>query len=477
MLGALAAHAPESYFVRILEATQELANEGQSALVLGALALRAPEGYFPQLWETIQAITNESGQLWVLKTFVPHMPASLFPQVWQINLEHEDANRRTRMLTILLPHIPERFFPQIWKDIQNFEYDARWQILLSLAPHVPGDFIEQFLTLVQAQYFGETRAQILSMLAPRVPEALFPQFWAAIQTIQGRSQKVKLLLGVAPHVPARFFSRLWAAILTIENQLLWQQILKEHLPRLTQEQVLEVFESLQTTLPAGEIGLEMLDTLIPYLPTEKCVEMVEEALPAPFDKSLAALFTHVSGESWMRLRVLAILVPQLPEEMRTAIISHLLPLLRAPQLNQNRVWILTRLASHVPETLLKEMLEAIWALDEQHQQALILTVFLRNLTLSGWNEVLVLGHAKMQASNDSMYMTQILHHAETLVQQSSAEQLYPALHTILRLLAQQTRREALANLTLLAPAIHVVGNTNTAAEVSNSALEVGNWWP
>jgi hypothetical protein len=55
--------------------------------------------------------------------------------------------------------------------------------------------------------------------------------------------------------------------------------------------------------------------------------------------------------------------------------------------------------------------------------------------------------------------------------------LYHALHEILHLLAQRTRRDMLADLVFLTPAIRALGGEEAVAEVCCAVLEVGYWWP
>jgi hypothetical protein len=84
---------------------------------------------------------------------------------------------------------------------------------------------------------------------------------------------------------------------------------------------------------------------------------------------------------------------------------------------------------------------------------------------------------RMRDTGDAHFLLQVLKAAGSLAKQSSPALLYPALQEILQLLAQCTRRDALADLALLGSAISALGGEKAVTEVCCATLETGCWWP
>jgi len=88
-----------------------------------------------------------------------------------------------------------------------------------------------------------------------------------------------------------------------------------------------------------------------------------------------------------------------------------------------------------------------------------------------------LATAKTRITGNVQFTALVLKVADQFVQQSSPALLYPVLHEILHHLAQYTRRDTLANLALLAPAMRIVGGEKAIVESCCATLEMGCWWP
>jgi len=227
-------------------------------------------------------------------------------------------------------------------------------------------------------------------------------------------------------------------------------------------------------LPYGEMQIELLEALVPYLPEEQCAELLEVLVPLlpGIDEGLEA--------TWLtrrHVRTVAVLLPRLPEKRLLAIMPVVLKAIQVMRPEEERVWALTKLASHIPEELLKEFLVALWSIGMQQHQAQVLAKLLPPLSEAGWATVLELATTKMRDTGDANFLLQVLKAAGSLVGQASPILLYHALHEILQMLAQRTRRDTLADLALLAPAMRALGGEEAVTEVSCAALEVGYWWP
>jgi uncharacterized protein YeeX (DUF496 family) len=510
MVRALGTHAPEDIFAQLWEATQAIADEGRRVWVLGALALRMPEGFFPQLWAAIQPIPNEGWQLWVLRTLVPHMSESLFSHLWEAVQAIEDKSKRTRIMSILLPYVPERFFSQIWQAVQAVPNGkAHWQMLAALAPRVPEEFFLQFfnamdrisldvvyiqvmkalaprvpekfmaryLIAVQALSVEESRVFVLESLLPHIPESSFSQLWAVVQALQDERMRVKILVLLAPHIPAGFFPQVWQFVLATGNILHRTQFLRALLPYLPQEKRTEALEIVQVLLYA-EVRIDILEVLVPYLSAEKCSDLLDALLPLSAGDPLDEIFVQPTGEAnRVCLRTLAVLLPHLPHQRLQTIMPSLLKAIYMLKMEDEQTWLLTKLASNVPEDLLNEMLDAVAAIDMQQHRVQILDTLLLSLSQTAWAKVLALLISRIRASKDINFALQTLKIADPLIQQSAPALLYPILREILHQLAAHPRRDALNDLALLIPALNTCGGEKAITETFCATLETGCWWP
>jgi hypothetical protein len=507
ILAVLIPRAPENLFYQLWETVQTIPSEGRRVLALGALALCIPEGFFPQLWETIQAITSEDGQSWVMRALAPHMSETLFQQIWEAIQAIEKKGKRKRMQEIVMPYVPERFFSLIWEEIQDYPDGIvrnqmlealasrvpeefflsflmvvqeipnemmRGQVLEELAPHIPERYFPQFFIVARGMPYEGARVAVLRGIIPYVPERYFPQVWKAVQAIQSRLLRPDLLIDLAPHVPSKFLPRFWKDISTMVDIGTHPQILKALLPYLVQEKFTEVLEIVEELPYGGDALIELLIILVPYLSKEQCAMVLEVILPTQAQERFFRVFTW---DNKQQIRALAVLAPHLSEEKASLIVP---PLLKAAQeLNgeEARAWILTKLASHIPQEQLREMLNITWSLTTRQYRMYVLKVLLPTLSQVAWTEVLDLVSTKIHTTGDASWALEVLNAAIPLAQPSSSFLLYSVLHELLRILSQHGRRETLVDLSLLASSIREVGGEAAIVESCSAALEVGYWWP
>jgi hypothetical protein len=346
-------------------------------------------------------------------------------------------------------------------------------VLEALAPRVPERFFSQVWGTVREMPGKTNQAKMLEVLAPRVPEGFFSQFLQAAQAMPDEARQAKVLEALAPGVPERFSPHFWRAVRAMGNAAKQAQVLKALIPHLPREKLADVRQMVQA-LPYGETRIELLEALVPYLPEGQCAELLEALVPLlpGVDEGLEATWLT----RW-HVRTVAVLLPRLAEKRLLAGMPAVLKMISIMRPEEERVWALTKLAFHVPEELLKEFLGALWSIDMPQHQAQVLAKLLPPLSEAGWATVLELATTKMRDTGDANFLLQVLKAAGSLVEQASPIQLYHALHEVLHLLAQRTRRDTLADLALLAPAMRARGGEEAVVEVCCAALEVGYWWP
>ncbi len=508
MLGMLIPYATENSFYRLWETVQAIPDERGRALLMGALALRMPEGFFPQLWEAIWSITGEEGQVWVLRALAARMSESLFKQLWEAVKAIDDDGKRQRMQEILIPYVPERYFSLIWEEVQEIPDAMRYQILEALATRVPEDFFLSFLIAIQEILAEPMRGQVLEELAPHVPEAFFPQFFIVVRGMTYEQLRVKTLKGIMPHIPENYFPQVWRAVQAVQNKWalvelveelapyvprkylprFWKDVrsmvdvairtkfLKTLLPYLVQERFAEVL-TIVRELPYGEALVGLLEALVPLLSEEQCIKVLEIMLPSQSEEKLVEVLTQATWEKRQQIRAVAMLAPHLPEERSQVIVSALLKATRELKVEEDQSWLLAKLASHVPQGMLKEMLETIWLLAREQYRVQALEILLPTLEQAGWTEVLELVIARIHSTGDTNCGLELLKAAGSLAQPSPLALLYSVVHEVLRSLSQRERRDTLPDLAFLIPTIRVLSGEEAVMESCSAALEVGRWWP
>jgi hypothetical protein len=78
--------------------------------------------------------------------------------------------------------------------------------------------------------------------------------------------------------------------------------------------------------------------------------------PSPGERFAKALARATEDKKW-QMRILAVLIPHLPEERLLATLPSLLKMIGALKTEADRAWVLTKLAFNVPEELLCATLE------------------------------------------------------------------------------------------------------------------------
>lgn len=504
ILNALVPYIDEDTFYRLWDAMQALSDERTRVLVMGALVQRMPTDFFPQFWQMVQEIQQEEGRLWVLRALLAHMSEDLFEEVWNAVQAHKDQVQRERMQELLAARVPERFFSLVWEKLQaSVSANRNYRIFLALAPHVPRDVFPQFLTTVLTISHEVMRAQLLEALAPQVPEAFFAQFLMAILELSNQYLGIRVVTALIPYIPRGFFWPTWETVRTMQGTKLladmvvhaprellprmwgdvrktpgiakYRELIQAFLPYLVQERFMEVLEMLYY-LPHNSGLVDMLEVLVPLLSPEQCAQVLATVLPSQSEEDLTEIFKQANWERIWQLRTLAVLAPSLPYEHRLKITSILLQSIKVLN-GEDQSWVLAKLASHVPEQLLKEMLETIWLLTAEHGRIETLEILLPTLSQEGWVKALELVKTQMRTTSDVHPGLELLNAASALTTISPSALLYSVLHDVLRLLSEWERRDVLPVLAHLISIVHVCGSEHAVMEGLSALVDVGSWWP
>ena len=414
-----------------------------------------------------------------MKTLAPYVPERFFPQFWEATQVIPDQRTHIEVLGALAARVPEQFMSRYVQAVRLITDDERRvEVLEELAPRVPELLFSQMWDAVQEIHGKMQRAKILEVLATCVPEQFFSQFLQTVQAIPLEIQRAKVLEALAPHVPEGFFPDFWITVQALNHKVGQAHILKALIPHLPREKFTEVRRMMQD-LPYGALRIELLETVVLYLSQEQCIELLEALASLQSRVELTPQETAVQAawDTRLHMREMAVLVARLSDERLMTILPAVLKTVRKMRPEEERTWILGKLASNIPEGLLKEMLEIVWSIDIEQYRMQVLEILLPSLSEAGWAKVIELATVKMREIGNAHFLLQVLKAADSLVKQVSPALLYPAVHEALHLLAQHTRRDALADLAPLLPTIQALGGQEAVTEAVCATLEVGCWWP
>jgi hypothetical protein len=505
-LTTLIPYIPEKFFAQLWEAIQEIKDNNRRVWVLRSPVLSMPDEFFPQLWTAIQDIDDEKGQMLVLRalashlspdlfsrlwtaiqksrnkawrmqalsTLAPYVPESYLPLLWESALTMTDATVQLKIVLEVVARAPKSYFPQVWETANTItDEENRIKLLKRLVAYVPENYFPQVWEVISTMPDEWPQKQLLEALVPYVPESFFPQVWKMVFKRQEKWHEQKALQTLASRVPESYFSQAWTDASTITDPaecISIQQALILHLPLEKLEDVLQIAQA--SPNPAlYEIISRKTD-----LSTEQCSAILKSLLPFQnLAKSLEAMRSILCAQKWVY--VLSRLVPRLPQAELLIILPVLFKALQTMHGNEDQVELLSALAANIPESLLPEMLETIWSFRIEQFQNQVLAALVPSLSLSECELVLEMAVIKMRETGKTSTLLHILHAIDPSAQSYPPDILYPALHEVLHLLAQRTRREALVDLALLAPTIRALGGETAVTEAYCSTLEIGSWWP
>ncbi|GHO88513.1 ATP-binding protein [Dictyobacter formicarum] len=493
ILEVLAPYIPEAYFRPVWESALSLNNRGRQFTILKALAPRIPDNFFPVVWDAISVDGEKSEQWWILKALAPHLTETIFMQTWEAALNIENASMRAQALYILAPYLPTQQIAQVWHIVSSSTSPRHyWGLLERLAPRVPEEHMARFFDLVQGITQEDLRIQVLSSLIPRLPAALWLQLWEMLPGLRTEQSVARLVVTMLPRVSADTLSFVWDILREIDNSEQWIFAAKAFLPYATPEQIADILKRV-LTLPYGDQQVNILESLASYLTETQNMDTIKVLLALQEqEKGIApeglvlvlqeqekglATWGRVSWNSRWRVRLLAILMAHLPRQSVSELIPILFAMLQNLKAEEDRVWVLKKLAVALPEESLEDVLEMIWAMTSRYHREQALKDLQRSTSATGRAKILEAALAQMRKTEDVYVAIQVLQEACNGWGQTERILLSLILNEALHLLARQTRREALPRLIMLLPAIAAAGNERALMEVGKATLEIGSWWP
>jgi hypothetical protein len=480
LLGILALYLPETYFARLLSIIADMPDEQDQIWILGALVRHMQPDFASEALDQVLQIKQEGWRGRLLKSLIPALPADAFSRLLPIVQQMRNQTLRESILDTLVHHTPEAAFLTVLRLVLDIDDEqVRRPKLVILLMHTPESAFPQCWELALAETDSRFQNTLLIILAERVPATFFPRFWTTLSTEKpGSLFQEKLLERLAERVPEAYLERFWdrASLLTHARQ---ENIWRSMLPHLSVKRLDLLLNEVRSDLQAGKLPLASLLQLLPRLSEEQALALFHLLFQTEAGETLEQAFAKSRQEwhagPWEQL--LAALLPRLPATaLQTVLPTLLLGIQKVPGYAAHSD-LLVRLAAYVPQTALPLLLKTTWLLDVAQNREQVLTRLFPTLTDAGWLHVFAFLDEHTQDTEQLHFLLFTLHAAVSSGQSIQPAYLLSHFHQILAHLTHLTRREALAQLGLLAPLLQALGGRTAVAGTYTSLLEIGSWWP
>jgi uncharacterized protein YeeX (DUF496 family) len=393
VLNKLVPHLPEEFkkqaIPEALAASRAIIYEGHRASALAELALNLPENLCGEVFREALAAAREAGSAAASRS------TGLGRNRWT---RETLAWKRARALGELVLHLPEELRPEVAREVftivlqPDADGTCEW---LAMSP------------LVHYQQADEAKAEVVAAIAPHLPDALKVKMLWAMRSIRDEWARAQALSALAPHLAEELKSDALAALLPTNGRGACAVALSELLPQLPDKLRLQ---AAQGALIAVQALTEhwpraiILNKLAPHLPRNLTAEAVNKALAAAravgdthargcllnalaqhlgknlgADMAVEALAaTQAIAKDPDRFCMLARLVPHLPKELKAQAVREALDTMRVIVWHDRLSEIhgfysvekaVGELASHLPETLKAEALDAARTIKDEQTRA------------------------------------------------------------------------------------------------------------
>ncbi|MEM9542205.1 MAG: hypothetical protein AAGA60_22270 [Cyanobacteria bacterium P01_E01_bin.42] len=383
----------------------------------------APEDLAPKVLDAIANFRDERLQAQLIHRLIPLLPESSFSRTLEIVPQLLDEERRVSIFGRLLARIPRSLLSRALDAARQFPNDfEKARAFQELVKRFPECLIEA-LDVASCIRDESERADALSLLTERFP-IVFSEALEATRQVRDESKRAEILTRLSCRFP-EIGSEALDAISTVENERDRRNLLSDlasELPKPYLPQILtlasqfqdyqfarfyqfEVLEKLVATFP--EILPQALDTACKIPDPSRSVEalnslasQIPESLPQVLDR-----VRQVFDESWQAM-ALSVLACQFPEivpqalDADTVMALELFALHRPERIfalfpdvfvladrvgsDNQKLYVLERIAPYIPENVLSETADWIFRQEEFWQAkmlSLVVPRFPENLLL------------------------------------------------------------------------------------------------
>lgn len=372
-LARLAPYLPEMLLRDALAAARAIKWETAQAKALVGLVPRLAElGYSEEALEAAQVIQEKCDRIEVLTKLIPFLPETERAKVLQEALLATRAtvweSTRARALIGLAPYLAGSLLEEavaIARGMLDKFEQAR--ALIGLAPYLQEASLREILVTVEAIAERHDRSRAQAWLIPHLPEPLLREILARAQVIRDEDRRARTLLGLTPYLPEVLLREVTRAAQAVRDRRDLTKTLTELASRLAYLNHSEEALAAARAIPGERDRAGVLTMLIPHLSEVERPEAIREALAVAQTTMQRLALVDVSAESVSYLpEVLTSLAPHLPE----ALLRETLVAAQAIRDEDVRARALAGLIPHLPAAVLSgalaaaQKLESPWRRDE-----------------------------------------------------------------------------------------------------------------
>lgn len=375
VLAELALHIPNDLISELLVVAQVIREDESRARILASLASRLPAEARPEiLRDTLskaQKVALEKARPGPLMVLIPLLPDSFLEETLGVARAIALPEARAKVMAALVPHLRGEHHNQVLKEILTVARDIqsdyhRAQLLAEVAPSLSENLLQEALVMVQAFQDEDRRAEALAGLAPYLQEKSLLQALELVRSIRDEDNRTQTLAGIISYLPREY---------TWEVITLAQKIKDTKL----RGRVLELLTLRLVELDYPEVALTILQTI--QDPRERANVLVQLAPRLAernhFKEALDAV-RNISDEDG-RAQALVGLPPHLPEW----VLRRALTLARAIKWQMTRAWVLAHFSSRLCDSARtktsKEAIAAVGAIQEEDDRIWALAMLISHL--------------------------------------------------------------------------------------------------
>jgi F0F1-type ATP synthase delta subunit len=391
-LAGLAPYLPEQSKSRVvqetLKATGEMEYKGDGAEALVDLAPHLPESLKAEVVQEAlkmaSMIEDDTDRAGVLSTLIPYLPEQRKREVVQKTLEMTQTISevsRADVLKVLAPHLSEHLLQEALKAVQTISSSiSRSEALGVLAPYLSKPLLQDALKIALAirdeedivmtltklvAYLPEpqksevgqgalgvarmaadegTRTRLLVYLFPHLPEPLLREALKTIRVVNDKRRRAWALAKLSSHLTGPLKSEVVQEALEGTHAVKdgrsdedWQVWTLSALAPHLSKHLLEEAWKIALAMGDEQNKARLLAMLAPYFPQELRNEIVQQALEATqmlLDKYQAELLIK--------------LVPYLPLQLKDEVVREALEMTQYMKDDAERIEVLVKLAPYLP---------------------------------------------------------------------------------------------------------------------------------
>lgn len=537
-LARMAPHLPEN-LVRKALSKKYWEGEDPSAEALAGLLPRLAElGHLEEALATAWEINSPFPyHTKVLIAMAPYLQEEQLQEVLSSVNRLAYSAERTDALVALAPHLPEALQRAALSNTQEVEYEQdKASALAGFVPYLEVTFLQEALEIARQIGDEENRAQALAKLLPRLaalgqseagltaarqigdarhraqalmgifsclPESdrehVFRDALSAARQIENEFYRAETLADLAALLPVTdrlpLLHEALSGLRQLDDEGPQQRALARMLPRLADLGALQEAWSAALEIAYDLQRADALKGIAPFLPETLLNQALDNArrmqnkvlqeraqsglLPrvAELGNSRKALNSaRMIGDNYLRAIALAGIVPHLIEPEYGHVLGEALAAVRQIRKGDPYwVGVLLRLAPHLPETIVREMVAEVLQIEDAAARTETLTGLVSQLPRS--EQLPTLRQAVAAARQVTYRRADSLTKLAPLLTIFPSEELNNIWMDFLRALSTGTRSDALSDLTALEPISSSLGGGESLLELTRAVQDVGKWWP